>query len=313
MNNLTLMIALATLLVLSACGKPETPVRTPALSEEAPRGPKISPLNAESAKAAGIGVAEVGPASISVVLPLYGVIQVNAEQIRQVAARFPGVVRAVQKTAGDSVKPGTVLATVESNDSLQRYAVTAPIAGVITSRAVNPGETVADNVLFVIADLSTVWVEVSLFPRDLPLVNVGQQVRLKSSDGGLTDSGRIAWVSPLGASANQSVAARILVDNTGHQWTPGLYVSAEVVLSQTDAPLTVKATAVQTLDGQTTVFVQTGRGFEARPVALGRTDGEVAEVLDGLSAGERYASVNSFIIKADIEKSDAEADEETAP
>ena len=122
-----------------------------------------------------------------------------------------------------------------------------------------------------------------------------------------------SMAASLGTSANQSVVARILVDNSGRQWTPGLYVSAEVVLSQTEAPLTVKAAAVQTLDGQTTVFVQTERGFEARPVALGRTDGDVAEVLDGLKAGERYASVNSFVVKAEIEKSDTEADDEGAP
>lgn len=308
MKNTTTTAALIALLTLGACGKSEVPAEAPNVSEEVRGSAKHATISAEAAKAAGIQTSQAGSAALRELLPLYGVIQPNADQMRQVSARFAGVVRSVHKAVGESVKSGDVLATVESNDSLQTYPVTAPIAGVITARFVNPGETVAEKPLFVVADLSTVWVELSLFPRDRPRVRTGQHVRVKSVDGGLSGSGKIVWVSPLGASANQSITARVLLDNGQRQWTPGLYVFGEVVLNQADVPLAVRATAVQTLDGQATVFVPTAQGFDARPVRLGRSDGEVTEVLDGLKAGEYYVSINSFVIKAEIGKTGIEAD-----
>ena len=302
MNNAIMASAFVALLTLSACGKSEAPAEAPTADGEVQGSAQHAAISVEAAEAAGIETAQVAPAALREVLPLYGVIQPNADRMRQVSARFAGVVRSVRKTVGDSVESADVLATVESNDSLQTYSVTAPIAGVITARWVNPGETVGEKALFSVTDLSTVWVELTLFPRDLPQVRAGQQVSVKSVDGGSSGAGKIVWVSPLGASANQSITARVLLDNVQRKWTPGLYVNCEVVLSEAVVPLAVRATAVQTLDGQATVFVQTARGFEARPVRLGRSDGELTEVLDGIKAGEHYVSVNSFTVKADIEK-----------
>lgn len=233
------------------------------------------------------------------------VIQLNAERMRTVTARFAGVVKTVTKRIGDAVHAGDILATVESNDSLQTYAVTAPIAGIVTARDVNPGETVSEKALFTVADLSTVWVELAMFPNDLARVKVGQNVQVKSVDAGLTGSGRIVWVSLLGASESQSVTARVLLENRSHQWKPGLYVSGEVVLSEASVPLTVRATAVQSVEGQTVVFVRNARGYEVRPVKLGRHDSEVIEVLEGLKTGEPYVSAGSFLVKAELGKAGA--------
>ena len=313
MTNLSRTCAFVGLLALSACGQSGAPPAAPATTKEVPSPVKVAEINAAAATAAGIQTVQVGPAALREVLSLYGVIQPNADRMGQVSARFAGVVRSVRKTIGESVRAGDVLATVESNDSLQTYPVTAPIAGVITTRSVNPGDTVAENPLFMVADLSSVWVELSLFPRDLPHVKVGQSVRVKTVDGGLTGTGKIVWVSPLGSSANQSITARVLLENGQRQWTPGLYVSGDVVLSEAEVPLAVRATAIQTLDGQPTVFVQTERGYEARTVRLGRSDGDVTEVLAGVKGGERYVSTNSFTVKAEIEKSDAEEGSEEGP
>ena len=98
--------------------------------------------------------------------------------VREVAARFPGVIRSVAKNVGDPVRQGETLATVESNESLQRINrhVAADRRG--TARNANPGEQTGDRVLFTVADLSTVWVELSLFPRDSRKVRVGQIVRV---------------------------------------------------------------------------------------------------------------------------------------
>ncbi len=133
---------------------------------------------------AGIKVETVGGATIRETLPLYGVVAPNAERVREVSARFAGTIRSVAKKVGDSVRQGETLATVESNESLQTYSLTAPLAGVVIARNANPGEQTGEKVLFTVGDLSTVWVEMSLFPRDVGKVRIGQRVRVSNADGG---------------------------------------------------------------------------------------------------------------------------------
>lgn len=262
-------------------------------------------LSAEQIKAAAIGLAQAGPAEIHEVLPLYGVIAPNAERVLQVAARYPGVIRTVGKRVGDSVRRGETLATVESNESLQSYSVVSPLDGVVTARDANAGEQTGDKALFTVADLATVWVELSVFPRDVAKVRVGQLVRVKSSDTGLTGEGKLVYVAPFGSSTNQTLKARVQLDNRERKWPPGLYVTAEVLLTKTPVPLAVSSDGLQTLQDRTVVFVNVDEGFEPRPVELGRTDGELTEVLSGLEPGETYVTKNSFILKAELGKGEA--------
>lgn len=262
-------------------------------------------LTPEQIEAAGIGLAQAGPARIRSSLPLYGVIAPNAERVREVAARFPGVIRSVEKKVGDTVRQGETLATVESNESLQTYPVVAPLAGVVTARNANPGEQTGDKALFTVADLSTVWVELSLFPRDVGKVRVGQAVRVRSAEAGLSADGKVVYVAPVGSAASQTLTARVLLDNAGRRWAPGLYVTAEVTLAETEVPLAVRNEALQTLDGRSVVFVQEQTGFAPRPLTLGRSDGEHSEVLEGLATGETYVTRNSFILKAELGKGEA--------
>jgi cobalt-zinc-cadmium efflux system membrane fusion protein len=263
-------------------------------------------LTAEQIASAQIGLATAGPASVRERQPLYGVIAPNAERVRDVTARFPGVIRSVAKRVGDSVRQGETLATVESNESLQTYAVVAPLNGVVTARNANPGENTSDKALFTVADLSTVWVELSLFPRDLATARVGQSVRVKGADNVQSAEGTVVYVAPFGSSASQTLTARVLLDNSERRWPPGLYVTAELTLSTTPVPLAVRSEALQSIDDRTVVFVRNGEGFEARTVQVGRSDGEITEVLSGIEPGEGYATVNSFILKAELGKGAAE-------
>jgi cobalt-zinc-cadmium efflux system membrane fusion protein len=263
-------------------------------------------LTPEQIKSAGIGLAQAGPANVREHLPLYGVIAPNAERVLEVGARFPGVIRTVTRRVGDSVRRGETLATVESNESLQTYAVVAPLTGVVTARNANPGEQAGDKALFTVADLSTVWVELSVFPRDIAKVRVGQVAHVKSADTGLSAEGKVVYVAPFGSTTNQTLSARVLLDNADRKWPPGLYVTAEVTLTNTAVPLAISSGALQTMEERTVVFVQGEEGFEPRAVQLGRSDGEVTEVLAGLEPGDTYATRNSFILKAELGKGEAE-------
>ncbi len=270
--------------------------------EEENHGIELTP---EKIAKGGIVVEAAGAAVVREVLPLYGTIAPNAERMRDVAARYPGTIRSVAKKIGDPVKQGEALAVIESNESLQAYSLTAPLAGVVTARNANPGEQSGEKVLFTVADLSGVWVELSLFPRDAAKVRSGQTVRVKTADSAASGEGAIVYIAPVGTSASQTRSARVLLDNKDNQWAPGLYVTAEVTLGETSVPIAIKSVAIQTLNDADTIFVRNAKGFEPRAVKIGRSDGENSEVLEGLRAGESYATKNSFVLKAELGKGEA--------
>ncbi|MBA2592209.1 MAG: efflux RND transporter periplasmic adaptor subunit [Pseudomonadota bacterium] len=265
-------------------------------------------IAADMAKAGGIETAVAGPAVLRETLTLYGTIEPNAERVRSVTARFPGPIRSVSKQIGDRVKASDTLATVESNESLQTYAVTAPISGVVTQRSANPGESAGSEPLFVISDFGSVWAELTVFPRERPRLRAGQPVTVSATDGEQTGEGAIGYISPVGTAANQSLVARVVLDNARGQWTPGLFVTGNVTVGEIRVDLAVPDEALQTFRDFTVVFAQVGETYEVRMLELGASDGEVTEVLGGLEPGTLYVTENSYLIKADIEKTAASHD-----
>lgn len=263
----------------------------------------ISPAIADTS---GIEVAEVGPGTLRETLALYGTVQLEPRRVRTVSARFPGAVRTVLPQVGDQVRAGESLASIESNESLQVYAVTAPIGGTITQRLVNPGETAGSEPLFEIADLTQVRVELGVFPRDVGRLRAGQSVQISTADGDLATAATLSRVSPLASSRTSSAYA--LLDNRDGRWTPGQFVDAQVTIATREAPMVIPASAVQRDRNREVAYVAVGDIYEARILELGRNDGASIEVLSGLSAGDRIVVANSYLVKADIEKSGASHD-----
>lgn len=269
-------------------------------------------IPATTAQTAGIRTEKAGAATIADTLILTGRLVPNAERTRAVSARFPGPIREVTRSVGDMVKAGTRLATVESNESLEAYPVTAPIDGVIVQRDANPGETAGTNPLFVIVDYRQLWAELVLFPRDLPRVKTGQRVRIAATDGAIEGMGNIVRIAPaegtLNGAASGTYAARVVVDNADGRWSPGLFVEGRVNVAETPVPLAVKRSGLQGFRDFTVVFEQVGETYEVRMLELGRQDETWVEVLGGLKPGVQYVAENSYLIKADIEKSGASHD-----
>ena len=264
-------------------------------------------IPADVAAAAGIQTATAGPGTIEDNVTLYGVIAPDRTRVREVQARFPGAIRSVSRVIGDSVDAGDALAVIESNESLQTYTLTAPIAGVITARTADPGEQAHTEPLFEIADFSTVWAEIDVFPRERARVRVGQNATVAGPDGARV-SGTVDYVAPIGDRASQSVTARVVLDNAAGLWTPGQFVEAELTVATTQVELAVPLAALQTFRDFDVVFARVGDTYEVRMLDLGRRDTERAEVLAGLAPGTQYVVANSYLVKADIEKSGASHD-----
>jgi cobalt-zinc-cadmium efflux system membrane fusion protein len=263
----------------------------------------------ESVQASGIEVDTAGPAVMKSTLSLNGKIMPNEDRLAHIFARFPGVVKEVRKHLGEQVRKGEVLAIVESNESLEAYSVVTQIDGTVIRKHVTAGETVgAEEELFAITDLNSVWADFSVYRHDFPRLRKGQKVSVDAGEGTPPAVSTLAYLSPIGAEHTQTMTARAAIPNRSGEWPPGLFVKGAVVLAEFRVPVAVKAEALQTLGGRDVVFVNAGNVFEARPVRLGRRDGEWVEVVSGLEPGEKYATRNSYVIKADIGKAGAAHD-----
>jgi multidrug efflux pump subunit AcrA (membrane-fusion protein) len=253
--------------------------------------------------AAGIELATASSGVLHDSLLLNGIIQPNQESLVQVTPRFPGIVRDVRRRIGDRVQKGDILAIVESNQSLTPYELKAPLAGTVIDRQTTLGEYVSEQKpAFVIADLSTVWVDFSVYRRDLKRVNIGDQVFIDPADGGPAIEAKITYLSPVGSSDTQSALARAIVLNSEQRLRPGLFVTGRLTLSAKQVAVAIKSSALQTVESRAVVFVRNGEKFEAREVEIGERDPQFVEITVGVLAGDVYAANNSFILKAELAK-----------
>jgi cobalt-zinc-cadmium efflux system membrane fusion protein len=263
-------------------------------------------LAPEQRVAAGIEVAPVGPGSIDSGVELLGEVLPNGDRLAHIVPRFAGIVRDVRKNAGDAVRSGDVLAVIESSDSLAPYEIRTLIDGIVLAKHLTRGEAVdREQQAFVVADLSTVWVDLSVYQRDLARIAVGQRVRIRAASDGPDAEGTISYLTPALDRVTRTATARVVLDNPGRKFLPGMLVSART-LDTAEAALAVPRDAVQSLDGRPSVFVETPEGFAAREITLGREGESRAEVLSGLAPGERIAVTNTFLLKAELARAEAE-------
>jgi cobalt-zinc-cadmium efflux system membrane fusion protein len=198
-------------------------------------------------------------------------------------------------------------------ETLRRQELLAPISGRIAERRVELGSLVGreglESELFVIVDLAEVWAELAVSPSDLANIREGQSIAISAGADGEPSPATIMFVSPL--LDRDTRAARVVasVDNTNRKWRPGSFVTAEIPAGETKAEIVLPLTALQMVKGASTVFVRVAEGFAARRVTVGRQDARVAEITSGLAAGERIATVNTFVLKADLGKTEADRDD----
>lgn len=259
------------------------------------------------AQALEIGTTVASSVVMQETISVYGQIAANSERKHRVSARFDGTIKSVTASQGEHVRKGQKLATVESNESLQLFTIEAPISGVITQRDANAGEQTDGRQLFTIMDTRSVWAELSVFPADLAKVKTGAHVTITDTTSGYTARGQVSQINLL-AEADQSVNVRVVLDNQNGQLRPGRHISANITVREHTAALAVKRTGLQAFRDFTVVYAQIGEEYEVRMLELGLQAGEWAEVLGGLEPGTRYVSENSYVIKADIEKSGASHD-----
>jgi cobalt-zinc-cadmium efflux system membrane fusion protein len=194
--------------------------------------------------------------------------------------------------------------------ALQVYELRSPLAGRIVERLVDLGAPVGGEgqakELYVIADLSSVWIELSIPTGDLSAITEGQQVAISAGANAKPSHGKIVFISPMLNQETRSARVIAAIDNKDMAWRPGSYVTARVSIAEQPVQLRVPRTALQTIKGEQVVFVRTPEGFEKREVALGKGDDQAVEVVFGLDPGESIAVANTFVLKAELGKAEAE-------
>lgn len=272
-------------------------------------GSPATRIPAAMAATSGIKVAPAAPGTIADEHEVQGLLTPIDGRLAQVMARFPGPIRALRANIGDRVRAGQVLASIESNLSLTTYTVPAPISGVVLQRSASVGGVASEGMpLYEIADLSELWVDLHIFGADAQHITAGSPVLVTRMSDGEAAQVVLERILPATATASQSTVARARIDNTDGLWRPGSAVKARITVAQQPVGLMVPQGALQTMAEADVVFVRTGDTYTQRPVKLGKRDAGHVEIVSGLKRGEQVVVEQSFLIKADIEKSTAEHD-----
>jgi cobalt-zinc-cadmium efflux system membrane fusion protein len=186
---------------------------------------------------------------------------------------------------------------------LTRHEIVAPVRGRIIMKHITKGEKLyEDSNPYIIADMNSVWVNLTVYQKDLSTIRENQNVVVHSYKNESISKGVIDYVSPTVEETTRSATARVVIDNTNGQWHPGEFINVKVSVSQYAVDLVIPRSAIQLIEGKAVVFVQTHEGFEARHVETGRSDPSHIEILSGLKAGEKYVSENAFVLKAEMGK-----------
>jgi cobalt-zinc-cadmium efflux system membrane fusion protein len=181
----------------------------------------------------------------------------------------------------------------------------SPVAGKVVSANLVRGQTVEPSAtVFEIADLSTVWVQLAVFERDLASVRVDNEVELTLQGiPGPPIKGRVDIVGDVINVETRTVPVRVVVENPNFTMRPGQSVQARIHTSAlADKLLTVPRAAITRVDGNATVFVMLSQGnaVEPRRVTLGPQDAEHTAILQGLKEGEAVVVGGMFALKSEI-------------
>lgn len=266
-------------------------------------------IEAKVAQEAGIRVAPAAAGQVADEHEVQGLLTPVEGRVAKVMARFPGPIRSLRANVGDTVRAGQALATINSNLSLTTYSVPSPISGVVLARDASVGMVASDSMaLYEIADLSTLWVDLHIFGADAQHIRPGVPVTVTRMSDGVTAQTVLERVLPGTATASQSTVARASIRNQDGLWRPGSAVKARITVEQQQARLRVQLAAVQDFRDWKVVFIRVGDTYEIRPVELGKRDATQVEVLSGLKPGDQVVVEQSYLVKADIEKSGASHD-----
>jgi membrane fusion protein, heavy metal efflux system len=347
----------------------------------------------EAARAAGIEVQAVAPASPSELIGATAVLELNGDKVSRVGPRVTGRCVTVSVSQGDRVRAGRVLAQIDSVEMDQAWAdylkakgqfdlatrsvkreetlyakkvspekdllkarqelagaeadmllarekfrvlgvdprqveahtngtthnrplvpVPSPLSGAVIEKTVTQGETVGpDKTLFVVADLSTLWLMIDIYEQDLSRTGTGMGVKLSTGAyPGKEFRGKISYMADILDEKTRTVKARVTIDNREGLLKPGMFATVSIQSgkdSRTGEVIAVPEESVFLDGSERYVFLDGGNGrFFAKRVSPGRLLGSRIEIKEGLKAGDRVVTRGVFALKSELKKEMFEAE-----
>ena len=269
--------------------------------EESPSEVHLTP---EEVKEFGIREERADACFLNIYVEVPGEVTYNADGLAHIVPRYPGVAVEVRKNIGDRVKRGEVMAVIESNESLVPYPLKSLISGVVVEKHITLGEVIGEDVVaYVVADLSTVWVNLTLYQRDLYRVHVGQKAFISAGEH-IQAEGTISYVSPVVNEETRTAIARVVLPNPQGIWKPGMFVIGKILVQREKAEICVSRKAVLLMEDGPAVFVKTGENnaYRLKRVTTGRSDSARVEIVKGLKKGEIYVAEGAFFLKSELLK-----------
>jgi len=193
----------------------------------------------------------------------------------------------------------------ETDEQLSRFELRSPIAGRLVDLAATVGESVETNdVLFVVADTSDMWLAADVYERDLMQLSEGLSVHFTvDAMPGVSFEGRVTWISSQVNERTRTVPLRAVLPNPDGLLRAQMFGRARIVLHDNEEVVSAPIGAVQTDGCCQLVFVrESDTVFQPRKVVLGASANGFVEVLKGLQEGEVVASTGSFLMKTEILK-----------
>lgn len=197
--------------------------------------------------------------------------------------------------------------STKGNGNHPLIPVTSPVSGVVLEKTITQGEMVnSEKTLFTVADLSTLWVVIDIYEKDISRIRLGTGVKVSvTAFPDKTFRGKVAYIADVVDEKTRTEKARVTIDNSSGLLKPGMFATVliEATSGGTERLIAVPEEAV-VLDGtKRYVFIQTAPDkFKRRDIEAGRTLGNRLEVTQGLKEGETVAVKGAFILKSELKK-----------
>lgn len=228
--------------------------------------------------------------------------QLKSSPIPSIAQNGDGLVASArQRLMLYGVKEHQIAELEKAGKPTIRLPVYTPLSGMVIEKMVQQGQYVnVGDVLFNIADLSRVWVEIEVYESEFQSIRIGQAVEIRSqSFPGRAFSGRVAFIYPFLDPKTRTVKARVELPNPGMQLKPDMFVNAVIKVGM-GSTVVVPITAVMDSGKQQTVWVEIQPGvFEPRMVQVGQRTDDRIQILSGVKAGEKVAVSGAYLIDSE--------------
>jgi cobalt-zinc-cadmium efflux system membrane fusion protein len=200
------------------------------------------------------------------------------------------------------------ISNLDTSGNPSRVLITAPAPGVVIEREISQGEVVeTGKKVFTISDLSTVWIFVDIYERDLGKIKRGTEVTLSvNAYPDKTFRGVVDHVGDVVNPETRTVQVRLKVSNPARQLKPGMFATATFDGPEADSSkkaVYLPSTAVFDVKGKKVVFVEEAPGrFHPKEVEIASAAGNQVEIIKGLKEGDKVVTNGGIYLKSNLLK-----------